>query len=371
MELDTLDFIHEKTKEIGKIPLPDEMPRRQDLSQLPREILKSSTVENLISQNEDLMARLTVALRRLSILELENQKINDEANRFRMSQSATADQILIFKEKDNIWKSKLTFLEKQTEVSAEKVRAYAEQFKSLNDKIARSEAELERHRKYQERIKNQVKPYISQLKEYARAQDVKNQELTQEIEKREAQARDLRHQMIDVTKHSRLQVEMSEKKKVELTGFYEDQLSRLKSEVGLLQENQRDLELRSIKLSKALERQDQLENELVEMGRSKEDMRVRLDKEVNRLQERVGELSRHNQKLGIEHADLQVRVVDEQKRVTQLSGENSQLHEQIESLRYMWTAKNEEADKLKSALSSLEKLNLELSQKINDLRQIK
>lgn len=37
--------------------------------------LKSSSLESLISQNEDLMARLKVTLRRLSLLEIENEKI--------------------------------------------------------------------------------------------------------------------------------------------------------------------------------------------------------------------------------------------------------------------------------------------------------
>ena len=87
---------------VENIPLPDEMPSAYNYSHLPKEILKSSSVENLISQNEDLMTRLKVALRRLALFENENQKLSDEAQRARLSQTAVADQVLIYKEKEGL-----------------------------------------------------------------------------------------------------------------------------------------------------------------------------------------------------------------------------------------------------------------------------
>lgn len=366
MELDTLDFIQEQNKEanrdIGRIPLPDEMPKRPDLSQIPKEILKSSTVENLISQNEDLMARLKVSLRRLSLLELENQKLSEETQKARLSQSASADLLLVLREKDNVWKQKIDHLEKDKDI-------YSEKFRVLHEKLMRATSELDRHRKYHERIKHQVKPYISQLKEYSKTQEVQNREITQELEKKEAQLRDLRHQIIELTKNSRLQIELAEKKNLEMTQFYENQIERMRGEIQILTQHHGELENKALKLHKSLERQDELENEVVEVTRSKEDMRLGLEKEITRLQERNNELTRHNQKLGIEHADLQLRVVGDQEKIFSFERENAQLQEQLESLRYMWTAKNEESERLKSAFESLEKLNLELSQKINELRQ--
>ena len=347
---------------IGQVPLPDELPKRADYSHLPKEILKSSTVENLISQNEDLMARLKVALRRLSLLENENQRLSEETNKARLSQSSITDQILVWREKDNMWKHKVDQIERDKEVQTEKLRALIEKTQSMN-------AELIRHQKYHDRIKNQVKPYITQLKEYSKTQDAKLQELENSLNHKEALLRDLRHQIIEVTKNSRFQVETSEKKSQEMIQFYEDQIQSMSKELQVLHQAQEELEVKTLKLHTALERQDTLENELVVLRRSKEELRDRLEQEINKQQERMSELSRQNQKLGVEHADLQIRVVEDQETIQKLEKENRQYFEQLESLRYMWTAKNEENEKLKAAASALERLNLELSQKLNEIRK--
>lgn len=356
-----LDFENPQ-KTVGQIPLPDELPKRNDYSHLPKEILKSSTVENLISQNEDLMARLKVALRRLSLLETENQRMTEETGKARLAQSSITDQILVWKEKDNLWRQKVDSLEREKEIHTEKMRA-------LQEKLQNMGAELSRHVKYHDRIKNQVKPYISQLKEYSRTQDLKLAETESSLAQKEAQLRDLRHQIIEVTKNSRYQVEASEKKAQEMVQFYESQIQSLSREVQQLHQIQEELEVKTLKLHTALERQDTLENEVVTLRRTKEDMKERLENEIERQHERISELTKQNQKLGVEHADLQIRVVEDQERIQKLEKENFQYMEQLESLRYMWNAKNEEAEKLKAAAAALERINLELSQKLNELRK--
>lgn len=45
-----------------------------------------------------------------------------------------------------------------------------------------------------------------------------------------------------------------------------------------------------------------------------------------------------------------------------------QMSQQLESLRYLHGQKNQENEKLKLSIHSLEKLNLELSQKIHEVR---
>ncbi|MEN0059326.1 MAG: hypothetical protein AAGB31_10875 [Bdellovibrio sp.] len=357
-----LNFESETQQSVGSIPLPDEMPRRADLSHLPKDILKSSTVENLISQNEDLMARLKVSLRRLSILETENQKLTEESQKARVSQASVTDQILIWKEKDSVWKQKVDTLEKEKEIQGEKLRA-------LQEKTQIMAAELTRHVKYHDKIKTQVKPYISQLKEYSRTQDLRLKEVESQFSNKEAQLRDLRHQMIEVAKNSRFQVEASEKKAQEMVQYYEEQILILQRDLQILHQVQEELEMKSLKLHAALERQDTLENEVVTLRRNKESMKDRLEKEIQRQQERLQELTRQNQKLGIEHADLQVRVVEDQEKIQKLEREQTQMSEQLEGLRYMWNAKNEEHEKLKVAMQALERLNIELSQKLNELRK--
>jgi chromosome segregation ATPase len=362
-KLGHLDFeFEQKATAAAPIPLPDELPKRADISHLPKEIQKSSTVENLISQNEDLMARLKVAIRRLSLLETENTRLSEESHKARLSQSSVTDQILVWREKDNMWKHKVDLIEREKEIATEKMRA-------LEIKVKNMMADLVRHQKYHDRIKTQVKPYITQLKDYSAAQDIRVSELESDLNHKEALLRDLRHQVIEVTKNARYQVETSDKKSQEMVQHYEDQIASMSKELQVLHQAQEDLEVKTAKLHSALERQDTLENELVVVRRSKEEIRHRLEAEIQRQQERMSELTRQNQKLGVEHADLQIRVVQDNETIQTLEKENRQYFEQLESLRYMWNAKNEENEKLKAAAAALERLNLELSQKLNDIRR--
>lgn len=349
------------SRAVENIPLPDELPAPFNASQLPKEILKSSTVENLISQNEDLMTRLKVALRRLALFENENQKLSEEAQRARLSQTAVADQVLIYKEKDQLWKNKLLQAEKEKEVQKEKATA-------LESKTRKLEVDVERYRKYHERIKTQVKPYIQALKEYSRALEEKHEQLAKDHTRAEAQLSDLRFQIAEVTKVSRQQIEIHEKKSQELVQFYEQQNEAQAGEIHRLLELNQDLEIKAVKLNKALEKQDALENQVVEILRSKEEIKARLEQDVVRLQDKVSELSRANKRYEIEHADLQELALSRENQVKTLQKEKQDLCEQLDSLRYMWNAKVEEAEKIKTALQSLERLNVELSQKVNEMR---
>ncbi|MBK9322565.1 MAG: hypothetical protein IPM97_06365 [Bdellovibrionaceae bacterium] len=370
LKLSTLNFTDNKDSaeakssartRIENIPLPDELPPSFDYTKLPKEVLKSSSVENLISQNEDLMARLTVALRRLALLENENNKLSDEAQRARLSQSAVTDQILIFKEKDNLWKSKLFQAEKEKEVHIEKSRA-------LQQRIEQLANENSRYHKYHDRVKAHVKPYIHQLKEYSRSLEEKTQHLTHEKSKSEAQLSDLRHQILEVTKNSRAQIELRERQNQELVQHYEDQLQKQSEELQSLSNLNNELEFKTLRLNKSLEKQDELENKVIELTRSKEELKNRLEQEVVRLQEKSSDLHRANKRLEIELADLQVLTIDHEAQIKTLNKDRQTLTEQLDSLRYMWNAKSEEAEKLKAAIQSLERLNVDLSQKVNELR---
>lgn len=362
--LGKLDFEQSSTERqsVSNIPLPDEMPTKKDFSHLPKEILKSTTVENLISQNEDLMARLKVTLRRLSALETENQRVIEEANKIKLSQSSVSDQIMVYKEKDSMWKNKIDQLEKEKEFQEEKALALSQRVQTLA-------AELTRHQKYHDRIRTQVKPYLTQLKEYSKTLEIKVEQLEKSGNKHEALLRDLRQQIIDVTNNSKYQVENSEKKAKELVNHYEEQVDKLSQEVTHLKETQELLEVRTTKLNTALERQDTLENEVINLRHSKEKLKGLLEAEVERQKERIQALTKQNQKLGVEHADLQVRVIESDEKLQRMEADKNQLQEQLEGLRFMWTAKNEENEKLKAAMAALEKLNLELSQKLNSMRK--
>src|SRR6185437_9717415 len=63
---------------VRQIPLPNQMPKGLEFSEIPASILKTATMETLLSQNEDLMARLSVALRKGNALEDQMSEIQAE-----------------------------------------------------------------------------------------------------------------------------------------------------------------------------------------------------------------------------------------------------------------------------------------------------
>lgn len=363
MDLREIDFINDETESfsLSKIALPDELPRPVNGEKIPAEVLRSTTVENLLSQNQDLMNRLSVSLRRLTSLENENQRVVEDNRKTQLQFKGLKDQITVFSEKEKLWKNRLDILETEKSVALEKLRA-------LEARAQELQAKSQRYEKYHEKVRTQVKPYIAELKEFSRQLEERNVSLESEIAHKEALLSDLRSQIIEVTRSSRQQLEIESQKHRELASFYEEQFERQQSEISRLQEISQENELKGVKLQRALERLDHLENQTVELTRSKEELKARLENEIADQATKQQELNRQNQRLGIEHADLQIRVLELEGEKQTLNQENFNLKEQLSSLRYMWTSKNEEAEKLKSALNSLERINVDLATKVNSMR---
>lgn len=362
MDLKNLDFISE-TEDFtpSQIRLPDEVPQRTNAT-IPNELLKSATVENLISQNQDLMNRLSISLRRLSSLENDNQRIVEESRKTQLQFQNYRETIQVLTKSDIEWKQKIEILETEKEVAQEKAQLFSEKLKAAQTQILKFE-------KYQEKVKSQFKPYIQELKLIISKLETENKELQERTHQAAAQVADIRAQIIEVTQSSREQLENENRKSQELISYYENEVISLKKELKEKTELLADRELKAVRLQKALEKCDYLENELVVLSRSKEELKIRLEEEMMDYRIKAQELSRQNQRLGMEHADLQIRVVEIESERTSLQKENFSIKEQLDSLRYMWNSKNEETERLKSALQSLEKINLDLSERLNDFRR--
>lgn len=343
------------------IPLPDELPPPPELRHLPKDILKSATVENLISQNEDLMARLKVALRRLSSIENENQKLLQAAEESKKWASVAQDQALVLREKDSIWKEKTKDIETQAELLKEKVAALENRLKTAANDIAR-------YRKYHDRVRTQVKPHLVELREYARGLEEKVAAQQDELAKREAQIRDLRDQIITVTKNSRYQVEQAETRVHEMIESYENTLKTSREDIQLARETIADLETKALRLPRAEQRRDELENEVVELRRNREELLSRFESECRRLVQQTESLTGENVRVKLENEDLQQKVMSDYEHLRDLERQNQDQKAQLDSLRFLYTSRTDENEKLKLAMTALERLNVDLSARVQELR---
>ena len=82
-----------------EVPLPNDLPKKIDLSVLPENLLRSRTIESLSEQNEDMHARLNIALKRIAKLEDHLAGAHQHNEKLRYQYDTLNDQVLILKEK--------------------------------------------------------------------------------------------------------------------------------------------------------------------------------------------------------------------------------------------------------------------------------
>ncbi|MBX2995940.1 MAG: hypothetical protein KF681_14030 [Bdellovibrionaceae bacterium] len=340
-------------------PTPEQAPAPARMARTPSaRPTTSSTVEALLSQNEDLMARLKVTLRRLTALEAENDTLKDIEHEVRTENASLTDQLLIWKEKESYWHKKNQTLENDMNA----IRARFPELEQMEEKI-------ERYKKYHEKIRVQVKPYIQQLKAYAQNLTLEIRKLMTEIESKEAKRLDVERRLRDLRADMDEQYRRQDQQSRELVALFEDEKSRLQLELTELRKINMALEGKADKLDQALMRQDELENVIIALNRSQEEAKEAYKKGITDREIEFETLKRDLTEERYKNKGLDSKlqaIVQESDRQKHRA---DQLQEQLSSLRYLWTNKCEETEKLQLTLQSLEKLNQELSAKLNQLRK--
>lgn len=323
----------------------------------------TSSFENLISQNEDLMARLKVTLRRLSVLEIENSRITEASQKIQNQFNIYQDQNQIYKEKENSWVKKIKELEHKNESLSESIKNF--QNKHNSDQI-----EINRFKKYQEKIKKIVKPFLTQLK--LDNSDLKSrvQESELKLVQKEQLISQLRNQINDLAKLSQEQIEIYHKKFTDSIQHYENQIVKLSDELQSQLELNRNFENKLFRHNEIADQLIVTENKLIAMARSKENLIKTYELKYSEMQIKLKDLSSEYEHLKIRNTDMLEKITYDENQMNLLKKENKDVRSQIENLRYMWNAKNQENENLKLSLTSLEALNVQLSQKISEKNKI-
>ena len=346
-EMANLDF----SQELPPIPMQDPRPLTG-----PR--INSTTVEALLSQNEDLMARLKVTLRRLNTLETENEALQKNESNLETQNVSLTDQLLVWKEKENFWHNKIQKLD-------DEMRAVRARFPDFED----MERQLERYKKYHDKIRSQVKPYIQQLKSFAQNLALEIRKLNSEIEQKELRRQDLERRVQQVRNQVEEQMGLQNEQTRQLTEIYEKEKEKMSNEISELRRINTHLEARAVQLDSALLRQDELENTVIALRRAKEESDRVLQTESKSRDQELQEKRSQVIEIGCQIKDLEAKLKLAQEESERQSHRSDQMTEQLTSLRYLWTSKCEETEKLRASLQSLEKLNHELSQRLNQARK--
>lgn len=329
-----------------------------DFDEIPKDLRKSSTVETLLAQNEDMMARLKITIRSLSKMEDENRAFSTELSETKRSYASISDQMLIWKEKERLWKERNQKLEEEIKT-----------FKVRFPDYLKMEAQIDRLKKYQEKVKTTIKPYLQQLKDYAQSLLLQIQNQNKDLDIRDTKIHSQDQQIQNLKDHLKDQSRFYEMSQNDLVSGFEKTKQDLRHEISVLQEINQALEFKTQSLDRAMERQDELENLVIALRRSKTDFQTEINEELQELRNQNRELKQTLTEKNMSAQDLAAERDRLKEEVKSAFSRKEELEEQLTSLRFMWTSKSEENEKMKISLSSLEKINLELSGKLNELRK--
>lgn len=346
---------------------------------VPKTSSKSEVIDNLISQNEDLSARMKVLLRRLASIEEENIKLTQEHRDMKHQLSALNDQIEVFNEKETDLKNRAFAAEetldiqqsqiRQKEIEFAKLRSVEwEQRENLKSQLEILEKKFKTLYRYRARIKEKIKPRYKNLNKTILEKDIRIEQYRIEIQNTEIQCQALIQKNLEQVKKSRETVKNIEESKLQLIGQFEQTHKDFMNELKSLNEINQELRKKSALLDKSLERQDYLENKAIFMERENQDLRNQYNNEYSLLQNQMLEWRNKAQTLEVENISLQERLLELENQYKRTEEIADRLDEQMESLRLLWKEKVHENERLKRNQEALEEINKELSIKLNDYR---
>jgi len=332
--------------EIGHLDLldPQTESRNQSISIPPAP--QSVVLNELQKETEELQNKLKLNTRRLLLFETENNKLIEEKNKFFFEM-----QNLV--EKNKLLTEKMQLLQVENSDLGQAHALLSEKNQSLKKINQTQLADLKRFTKFHLKIQNVIKPYINQLKEtlsqtkleLSRAQK-NNEELILNL-RHEQQGRAEDIQMLQ------LKISSLEKDKVATIANYEEQIHSFSKEIIRLEQNVIEAKDEVNRLKKANEFKNYFENELIKFKRiHEEDQReIYLLKEKNTSIEVQLTESSQNSSL---HAE----------KITSLQNELMNKEHLLETTRAQLAQNIQHAELLTERLARLEKLNLNLSQQM-------
>ncbi len=415
--------------DIHNIPLPNELPKSPDLSHLPQEVLESKVVESLVSQNEDLMARLSISLRRFLELEQRHKESGKQNRELQRLNERLNDQVLILKEKFKL------HCEKQDQ-SAERIKDLETKLKELQSQhstsqlawrnqqevlqnaeanikqvLASSEEnfgkKLRRFERYRNRVQKYVAPLLIELKgQFLDLIDDSEKMKTQWYEERKRLEKRLRlhesyirrirrwiiplvhsckQQLVDLTvdktqieaEFAHLQNQLrshDEKADVQRTMIANltSQIKNLEIQAKTLTE-ERDSACKQAKCdSEALKAQEMtifaLENKVIQETRRSQEKSLIWQKEVEGLQEIISISKKEKEQHHSNSADLKDKLILLEKLNSDNKIRADRFESENESLKALWNSQRQKLEELQLKEDSLQALNSDLLTKLKEDR---
>lgn len=372
-----VDFADAEWKLEG-VPLPNQVPDRLDLSQVPSHIVKSGVVDALISQNDDLMSRLGVALRRVALIEEKLSDARMESEQYRSQYENLNDQLLVLKEKSRALYERKDREETEYVALREQIRMleirYGELYAASQNKEAQllkqfqgELGELSRLRRYRARVVRAAEGLKKAAKEKWQAEVNFAQSEQAQLTLRKNLAESAEY-ISGLSKDHKTQTQ-------NLINQYESRMAELKSQLNDTVAKNEKLGLRVHDYENLVEDKLRLENEVIHFERREEELQVRTAAEISDMQKALSRYKNEAKELAVTLGSTTSEFETFKAEFETAQAEKKALEEQVENLQVLWRNQQLQIEKSTEKVRSLQKLNQELSVAINqyrrDIRELK
>ncbi|MBX7232661.1 MAG: hypothetical protein K1X29_11305, partial [Bdellovibrionales bacterium] len=318
------------------IPTPNQIPVPLDLSELPDHILRSGAVEALTNQNEDLMARLSVVLRKTSKLEDQIAELEKIIQIQTHKLSVGHDQLMIYQEKEKTVleknkKQEVHYLQLKEQIQLLEMQ-YAELFttsknrtQSLNQQLERVGRRLQRYIRYRARIKMGVKSLRKKIKLNQNEWNRLNNE-----------HREMKLRLGDAIERIQYLSRTHENNQKQLVENYESSLKELQKKLDHKEKQCEVLEFKTQKQEELFEQNITLENRAILAERKLNELQESMDKELLNLQTQVVQYRGENKTQSIALESYRKNEEELKMNMEEKRQQILQFQDQTESLQLLW-----------------------------------
>lgn len=356
-------MIHEPTLHIP-VPLPTEIPPPPNLSQLPAHILHSGTVETLIGQNEDLMARLKVNIRRNSILEqqlMEQERINQEIT---LAHNSLVSQIQVLQEKDDMWREKASRVDSDQNTLRDQIHLMEAKLEAAEERRDELTAGLRFEEAYRRRVRAWVRPYLNDLRHQLQEARTKANFLDRQLASREAAIGDLRARMGDAVTQMQTVTRKSNQDQALLVEQYETRIKTAEADAAKAKSELQLYKDKALRLDDAVSSQTAAENRIIFLERRNREVEAQLAGEMKEIQDQLVSFRKEAKNTAAELMTVSQERDRAAAEARDAKAEQTRIQDQFESLQAVWAEAQKRFEASKLQQDSLNKLNQELSRQL-------
>ncbi len=340
------------------IPLPMEIPPPPNLSQLPAHILHSGTVETLLGQNEDLMARLKVNIRRNSILEQQIMEQDRQSSELKRVYTNLLEQFQVLQEKEDMLRQRSSTFDIQNEELKSQITLLQVHVEAAVERRDELHAGLRFERNYRRRIRAWVRPFIEGLKAKLNDAQTKTAFLDGQLGIREAAIGDLRERLAKVTAELQTHQLSNNQNQAKLIEGYETRLAKAETEA-----------VRALGEGSMLKKKADRLDDAIAARVSAENRNISLERANKEIEAQVIGFRQEAKAVAAESASAQTERDQAVKASADAKAELVRAQDQFESLQAVWAEAQKKLEVSKLQQEALNKLNQELSRQLKTARK--